>query len=89
MDVTCWFVFFLFTSSVLVVSPVVPASCAQILTKVVMTQYGENKRVCGVWWDVGPNLPLILGGISDVVFSGCISKPLAFESPWLLFDGSC
>lgn len=24
-----------------------------------------------------------------MVFPGSISKPLAFESPWLLFDGSC
>lgn len=23
-----------------------------------------------------------------MVFPGCISKPLASESPWLLFDGS-
>lgn len=23
-----------------------------------------------------------------MVFLGCISKPLAFESTWLLFDGS-
>lgn len=37
----------------------VSASCTQILTNVAMTQYGEDKPVCGVWWDVGPNLPLI------------------------------
>lgn len=51
--------FLKFISSVLVVSLVVSASCTQILTNVAMTQYGEDKHVCGVWWDVSLNLPLI------------------------------
>lgn len=54
-----YFGFFKFTSSVLVVSPVVSASCTQILTNVAMTQDGEGKCVCGVWRDVSPKLPLI------------------------------
>lgn len=33
--------------------------CTQILTNVAMTQYGEDEHVCGVWWDVSLNLPLI------------------------------
>lgn len=37
----------------------VSAFCTHILTNVAMIQYGEDKHVCGVWWDVGPNLPLI------------------------------